>query len=129
MPGECRSTNSPAIEEWWRVLGAVKTEFGKFGGALDRVQRQLNTVTHTIEETGDAAAVACHRKWQRPEAVRRPGVAPLGRRRQARAGSPNSLAIGEKQMDPIESATILALPAMGSAEVESEDASEQQIVN
>ncbi|WP_411279308.1 DNA recombination protein RmuC [Gemmatimonas sp.] len=38
--------------EVWRVLGAVKTEFGKFGDVLDRVQRQLHTASRTIEETG-----------------------------------------------------------------------------
>ena len=38
--------------EVWRVLGAVKTEFGKFGDVLDRVQRQLTTASRTIEETG-----------------------------------------------------------------------------
>ena len=43
--------------EVWRVLGAVKTEFGKFGGVLDRVQRQLHTVTRTIEETGTRTRV------------------------------------------------------------------------
>jgi DNA recombination protein RmuC len=38
--------------EVWRVLGAVKTEFGKFGEVLDKVQRQLNTASRTIEQTG-----------------------------------------------------------------------------
>lgn len=38
--------------EVWRVLGAVKTEFGKFGEVLDKVKRQLNTASRTIEETG-----------------------------------------------------------------------------
>ena len=38
--------------EVWRVLGAVKTEFGKFGDVLDKVQRQLHTASRTIEETG-----------------------------------------------------------------------------
>ncbi|MCX8071841.1 MAG: DNA recombination protein RmuC [Candidatus Binatia bacterium] len=38
--------------EVWKVLGAVKTEFGKFGQVLDKVKRQLNTATRTIEETG-----------------------------------------------------------------------------
>ncbi len=38
--------------EVWRVLGAVKTEFGKFGDTLDKVKRQLNTATRTIEQTG-----------------------------------------------------------------------------
>jgi DNA recombination protein RmuC len=38
--------------EVWRVLGAVKTEFGKFGEVLDKVKRQLNTASRTIEDTG-----------------------------------------------------------------------------
>jgi DNA recombination protein RmuC len=35
-----------------KVLGAVKTEFGKFNLLLDKVKRQLNTATRTIEESG-----------------------------------------------------------------------------
>ena len=38
--------------EVWRVLGAIKAEFGKFGNVLDKVKRQLNIATRTIEETG-----------------------------------------------------------------------------
>jgi DNA recombination protein RmuC len=38
--------------EVWRVLGAVKTEFGKFGDVLDKVKRQLDTAGRSIEETG-----------------------------------------------------------------------------
>jgi len=38
--------------EVWRVLGAIKTEFSKFGDVLDKVKRQLNTASRTIEETG-----------------------------------------------------------------------------
>jgi DNA recombination protein RmuC len=38
--------------EVWQVLAAVKTEFGKFGEVLDKVKRQLNTASRTIEETG-----------------------------------------------------------------------------
>ena len=38
--------------EVWRVLGAIKTEFGKFGTVLEKVKRQLNTASRTIEETG-----------------------------------------------------------------------------
>ena len=45
-----RSSSRPC--EVWRVLGAVKTEFGKFGGVLDKVKRQLDTAGRTIEETG-----------------------------------------------------------------------------
>jgi DNA recombination protein RmuC len=38
--------------EVWKVLAAVKTEFGKFGGVLDKVKRQLTTAARTIDETG-----------------------------------------------------------------------------
>jgi len=37
--------------EVWAVLGAVKAEFGKFGGVLDRVKKQLDSASNTIEET------------------------------------------------------------------------------
>jgi len=36
--------------EVWEVLGAVKTQFGKFAGILEKTQRQLKTVTNTIED-------------------------------------------------------------------------------
>jgi len=38
--------------EVWRVLGADKTEFSKFGDVLDKVKRQLYTASRTIEQTG-----------------------------------------------------------------------------
>jgi DNA recombination protein RmuC len=38
--------------EVWRVLGAVKTEFGKFGDVLDKVKKQLGTASRTLDETG-----------------------------------------------------------------------------
>ena len=28
--------------EVWRILGTVKTEFGKFGGVLEKAQKKLN---------------------------------------------------------------------------------------
>ena len=37
--------------EVWKILAAVKTEFGKFGGVLEKVKRQLNTAANTIGET------------------------------------------------------------------------------
>ena len=36
--------------EVWMVLGAVKTEFGKFGEVLAATKKQLQTVTNTIEQ-------------------------------------------------------------------------------
>ncbi len=38
--------------EVWRILGAVKTEFGKFGEVLTKVKRQIDTASRTIDETG-----------------------------------------------------------------------------
>jgi len=35
--------------EVWKVLGAVKTEFGKFGDALEKVQRKLTEASNSIE--------------------------------------------------------------------------------
>ena len=39
-------------EQVWRILGAVRTEFDKFGGVLDKVKHQLNSASRTIEQTG-----------------------------------------------------------------------------
>jgi len=38
--------------EVWQVLGAVKTEFAKFGEVLDKVKRQTQTMLNTLDETG-----------------------------------------------------------------------------
>jgi DNA recombination protein RmuC len=38
--------------EVWQVLGAVKTEFGKFGAVLDKTRKQLDTVRNSIDSAG-----------------------------------------------------------------------------
>ncbi|HVH74044.1 MAG TPA: DNA recombination protein RmuC [Stellaceae bacterium] len=38
--------------EVWQVLGAVKTEFGRFGDVLDQVQRKLHEASATIDRAG-----------------------------------------------------------------------------
>ena len=38
--------------EVWEILAAVKTEFGKFGDVMDKLRRQLNTASKTVDETG-----------------------------------------------------------------------------
>ena len=38
--------------EVWEILSAVKSEFGKFGGVMDKLKKQLNTASKTIDETG-----------------------------------------------------------------------------
>jgi DNA recombination protein RmuC len=52
----------------WKVLGAVKHEFGKFGGVLDKVKRQLDTAGRTLEETG-VRTRAMERKLRSVEAL------------------------------------------------------------
>jgi DNA recombination protein RmuC len=36
--------------EVWQVLGAVKTEFGKFGDVLSKVKSQAQTVVNTLDQ-------------------------------------------------------------------------------
>ena len=38
--------------EIWEILGAVKSEFGKFGGVMAKLKKQLNTAANTVDETG-----------------------------------------------------------------------------
>ena len=54
--------------EVWTVLSAVKTEFAKFGDVLDRVKKQLETATNTIESTGSRTR-AMARKLKSVEAL------------------------------------------------------------
>ncbi|MDE1183666.1 DNA recombination protein RmuC [Paraburkholderia sp.] len=54
--------------EVWQVLGAVKTEFGKFGDALARTKSQLETVTRSIEAAETRARVM-NRKLRDVEAL------------------------------------------------------------
>ena len=37
--------------EVWQVLGAVKTEFGAFGGYLERLRRQIQAAANTLDES------------------------------------------------------------------------------
>jgi DNA recombination protein RmuC len=37
--------------EVWQVLGAVKTEFGAFGGYLERLRRQIQAAVNTLDES------------------------------------------------------------------------------
>ncbi|NHV27827.1 DNA recombination protein RmuC [Burkholderia sp. D-99] len=61
--------------EVWQVLGAVKTEFGKFGDVLARTKAQLETVTRSIESAEQRTRVMS-RKLKQVEAL--PGDAAAG---------------------------------------------------
>ncbi len=48
--------------EVWNVLGAVKTEFGKFGGLLEKVQKNLQNAGDQVEEVRGKRPRARERK-------------------------------------------------------------------
>ena len=54
--------------EVWKVLGAVKTEFGKFGDTLDKVHKQLETASNTID-TAARKSRTIQRKLKTVEAL------------------------------------------------------------
>ena len=59
--------------EVWKVLGAVKTEFGKFGDMLDKVKKKLDETGNTIED-------AVHRSRQIERRLKKVEALPTGRR-------------------------------------------------
>ncbi len=54
--------------EVWQVLGAVKTEFGKFGDVLAKTHKKLNEAANVIEQAG-VRTRAIERKLRSVEAV------------------------------------------------------------
>lgn len=53
--------------EVWNVLGAVKTEFGKFGGMLEKVQKNLQTAGDQLEEVMGKRTRAIERRLRSVE--------------------------------------------------------------
>lgn len=53
--------------EVWSILGAVKTEFGKFGGLLEKVQKNLQTAGDQLEEVIGKRTRAIERKLRTVE--------------------------------------------------------------
>ena len=56
--------------EVWELLGAVKTEFGKFAGVLEGIEKNLNTATTKIQDAGRKTR-AIERKLKGVEALPR----------------------------------------------------------
>ncbi len=54
--------------EVWQVLGAVKTEFGKFGDVLDKVKEKIDQASKTIDSAG-VRTRAIERKLRGVEAL------------------------------------------------------------
>jgi len=71
---------SVAIEqrsaEVWRTLGAVRTEFGKFGDVLARAKKKLDEASNTLDEArGKTTTIA--RRLRDVEALPEPDAARL----------------------------------------------------
>jgi DNA recombination protein RmuC len=65
--------------EVWRLLSAVKTEFGRFGGVIDKVSRKLQETQNVIDVEVGRRRRAMDRKLQGVEALPEPeAVAVLG---------------------------------------------------
>ena len=55
--------------EVWRVLGAIKTEFGKFGGMLEKAQKNLHTATNQLDELVGKRTKAIQRRLRDVESL------------------------------------------------------------
>ena len=53
--------------EVWRILSAVKTEFDKFGGMLEKAQKNLQTANNQLEEVMGKRTRAIERKLRQVE--------------------------------------------------------------
>ncbi|TAD90507.1 MAG: DNA recombination protein RmuC [Bacteroidetes bacterium] len=55
--------------EVWQVLGAVKTEFDKFGGLLEKAQRNIHSASDTVDELLGKRSRAITRKLKNIDAL------------------------------------------------------------
>lgn len=55
--------------EVWKVLGAIKTEFGKFGGMLEKAQKNLHTASNQLDELVGKRTKAIQRRLREVESL------------------------------------------------------------
>lgn len=55
--------------EVWKVLGAIKTEFEKFGGMLEKAQKNLHTASNQLDELVGKRTKAIQRKLKEVESL------------------------------------------------------------
>jgi DNA recombination protein RmuC len=55
--------------EVWKVLGAIKTEFGKFGDMLNKAQKNLHTATNQLDELVGKRTKAIQRRLRDVESL------------------------------------------------------------
>jgi DNA recombination protein RmuC len=62
--------------EGWELLGAVKTEFGKFGGVIENIKRKIDAAAKEIDTVGTRSR-AIERKLRNVEELPEPETAGL----------------------------------------------------
>ena len=55
--------------EVWKVLGAIKTEFGKFGGMLEKAQKNIHTASNQLDELVGKRTKAIQRRLRDVESL------------------------------------------------------------
>jgi DNA recombination protein RmuC len=86
--------------EVWKVLGAVKTEFGKFGEVLTRVKKKLDEASSQIEQT-EVRTRAINRQLRQVETI------PISE------GGPDPAALGIEEEAPENPMLPELLPRLG----------------
>jgi DNA recombination protein RmuC len=74
--------------EVWQLLGAVKTEFGNFGGILEKTQKKLQEASNVIEQAGVRSRAIEKKLRDVQELPKEDAVALIGK--------PNSLGLEEE---------------------------------
>jgi DNA recombination protein RmuC len=84
--------------EVWQVLGAIKSEFGRYGEVVDRLQKQLSTAVTTVDTLGTRAR-AMTRKLREVEVLPEPdGEVLLGIDRPDANGSRDVSGVAESKI-------------------------------
>lgn len=60
--------------EVWKVLGAVKTDFSKFGDLLDKVKKKLDETSNTLDDAASRSRLL-ERKLKKVQALPAPEAA------------------------------------------------------
>ena len=55
--------------EVWQILGAVKTEFGKFGAIVDKARNQLDSARNNLDELVGRRSRAIEKKLKGVESL------------------------------------------------------------
>ena len=93
LKASCDSRISRRASDVWKVLGAVKTEFGKFGDIVDATRKKLEAASKQFDQV-DVRTRAIQRQLRQVEAL------PAVEAEQLLADSPDSEVLAEAQHLP-----------------------------